>query len=268
MAVALVTGSSRGVGKGAALQLAKKGFDVALAARSVEEGDGRDDGDFHPGRPIEGSLRQTAREVEAVGVKALPVRLDLADPQSVDSCVDTVIGEWGRLDVLVNNATLHTGSNTRIDALSRELIELFTRATFVGPLLLCQQALRVMEPQGGGRIINVSSGAGAADPLLPPGEGGWGVLYGMAKAAQIRIAGLIRVEYPDKNIYCFTLSPGFVKTPVIAKMPVFEDSEEGNPPSLPGSVIAWLASSPEAPKYAWEFLKAPDFAAAHDITAA
>jgi NAD(P)-dependent dehydrogenase (short-subunit alcohol dehydrogenase family) len=60
MAVALVTGSSRGIGKGAALQLAKQGFDVALAARTVEEGEGRDDGDFHAGRPIEGSIRQTA----------------------------------------------------------------------------------------------------------------------------------------------------------------------------------------------------------------
>src|ERR1019366_4144944 len=117
MAVALVTGSSRGIGKGAALQLAKQGFDVALAARTVEEGEGRDDGDFHAGRPIEGSIRQTAKEVEALGVKALPVRLDLTDPETVDSCVETVVGEWGRLDVLVNNATLHTGSNTRIDAL-------------------------------------------------------------------------------------------------------------------------------------------------------
>jgi NAD(P)-dependent dehydrogenase (short-subunit alcohol dehydrogenase family) len=268
MAVALVTGSSRGIGKGAALQLAKQGFDVALAARTVEEGEGRDDGDFHAGRPIEGSIRQTAKEVEALGVKALPVRLDLTDPETVDSCVDTVVGEWGRLDVLVNNATLHTGSNTRIDALSRDLIELFARATFVGPLMLCQRALRVMDPQGGGRIINVSSSAGGADPELPPGEGGWGVLYGMVKAAQVRIAGLIRVEYPDKNIYCFSLCPGWVKTQVIAKMPVFEDAAEGNGPEAAGSVIAWLASSPEAPKYAWQFFRAPEFAAEHNIVPA
>jgi NAD(P)-dependent dehydrogenase (short-subunit alcohol dehydrogenase family) len=266
MPVALVTGSSRGIGKGAALQLAKKGFDVALAARTVKEGDGRDDGDFTAGRSIEGSIHRTAEEVEALGVRALPVRLDLSDPDSVDSCVDTVVGEWGRLDVLVNNATLHTGSNIRIDALSRELIELFTRATFTGPLMLCQRALRVMGPQGGGRIINVTSSAGAADPESPPGEGGWGVLYGMAKAAQMRIAGLIRVEYPDQNIYCFTLCPGWVKTEVIGHMPVFEDVDEGNGPEMPGSVIAWLASSPDAPAYAWQFFRAPDFAAEHGIS--
>jgi NAD(P)-dependent dehydrogenase (short-subunit alcohol dehydrogenase family) len=265
MPVALVTGSSRGVGKGAALQLAKRGFDVALAARTIEEGDGRDDGDFTAGRQIEGSLRQTAKEVEALGVKAFPVRLDLTDPESVDSCVDTVVGEWGRLDVLVNNATLHTGSNTRIDDLSRDLIELFTRATFTGPLMLCQRALRVMGPQGGGRIINVSSSAGENNPEFPPGEGGWGVLYGMVKAAQMRIAGLIRVEYPKQNIYCFSVCPGWVKTEVLGKMPVFENAPEGNPPEVPGSVIAWLASSPDAPQYAWDFFRLPEFGAEHNI---
>jgi NAD(P)-dependent dehydrogenase (short-subunit alcohol dehydrogenase family) len=265
MPVALVTGSSRGIGKGAALQLAKKGFDVVLAARTVEEGDGRDDGDFRAGRPIEGSIKQTAREVEALGVKALPLRLDLTDPDSVDTLVDRVVDQWGRLDVLVNNATLHTYSNTRIDKLTRENIETFTRATFTGPLMLDQRALRVMSAQGGGRIITVSSSAGAGDPDLPPGEGGWGVLYGMVKAAQIRTAGLIRVEYPDQNIYAFSLCPGWVKSPVIAGMPIFEDLDEGPGADVPGSVIAWLASAEEAKDYAFQFFRAPEFAAEHNI---
>ncbi len=265
MPVALVTGSSRGIGKAAALQFAKRGFDVALAARTVEEGEGRDDGDFTAGRPIEGSIRQTAKEVEALGVRALPVRLDLTEPESVDSCVDTVVAEWGRLDALVNNATLHTGSNTRIDDLSRELIELFTRATFTGPLILAQRALRVMGPQGGGRIINVASSAGVNNPEFPPGEGGWGVLYGMVKAAQIRMAGLIRVEYPNQNIYAFTVCPGWVKTEVIGKMPIFENLESGTGADGPGSVIAWLGSSPDAPQYAWDFFRTPEFGAEHEI---
>jgi NAD(P)-dependent dehydrogenase (short-subunit alcohol dehydrogenase family) len=265
MAVALVTGSSRGIGLAAAIELAKRGFDVALAARTLHAGQGRDDGDFHRGRVIEGSLEEAAQAVEAYGVRAFPVRLDLLEPESVDGCVKAVVDKFGRLDVLVNNATLHTYSNTRIADLTRKQVEDFARATFVGPLMLIQQALAVMSAQGGGRIINVSSAAGLNDPPAPPGEGGWGVLYGMAKAAQYRIAGLIRVEYPDSGILCFSLSPGFVKTPVISKLPFFETVEGGIPSSVPGSVIAWLATAPEAGQHCEEFIEVPDFVKEHQL---
>jgi NAD(P)-dependent dehydrogenase (short-subunit alcohol dehydrogenase family) len=191
--------------------------------------------------------------------------MDLLEPESVDGCVDTVLSEFGRLDVLVNNATLHTGSNTRIADLTRKQVEDFARATFAGPLLLVQQALAAMVAQGGGRIINVSSSAGLNDPDAAPGEGGWGVLYGMAKAAQYRIAGLVRVEYPDSGIFCFSLCPGFVKTPVIGRLPVFETFDGGNPANVPGSVIAWLASSEQAPQYSNQFIVAPEFAKEHDL---
>jgi NAD(P)-dependent dehydrogenase (short-subunit alcohol dehydrogenase family) len=268
MAVALVTGSSRGIGLAASLELAKRGFDVALAARTLHAGQGRDDGDFHPGRVIEGSLEEAARAVESYGVRAFPVRLDLLEPESVDGCVDAVLREFGRLDVLVNNATLHTGSNTRIAELTRKQVEDFAQATFVGPLLLVQRALAAMVAQGGGRIINVSSAAGLNDPPAAPGEGGWGVLYGMAKAAQYRIAGLVRAEYPDSGITCFSLSPGFVKTPVISKLPVFEAADGGIAPSVPGRVIAWLASSGEAEQYSREFIDVPGFAIEHDLAEA
>jgi NAD(P)-dependent dehydrogenase (short-subunit alcohol dehydrogenase family) len=260
--VALVTGSSRGIGQAAAIELAKKGFDVAVAARTVAEGDGRDDGDFHRGRAIEGSLQATAAAVETHGVRALPVRLDLLEPDSVDTCVERVLAEFGRLDVLVNNATLHTYSNTRIRDLTRENIEDFTRATFAGPLLLIKHALPAMVAQGGGRIINVSSAAGLNDPPAAPGEGGWGVLYGMVKAAQYRMPGLIRVEYPDSNILSFSLNPGFIKTPVIRELPFFREAGNDLPPSVPGQVIAWLATADaaDAEKYVCTYIDAPALA--------
>jgi NAD(P)-dependent dehydrogenase (short-subunit alcohol dehydrogenase family) len=263
--VALVTGSSRGIGLATSVELAKRGFDVALAARTLREGQGRDDGDFHPGRMIEGSLEEAARAVESYGVRAFPVRLDLLEPDSVDGCVDAVLNEFGRLDVLVNNATLHTGSNTRIADLTRKQVEDFARAAFAAPLLLVQHALTAMVAQGGGRIINVCSSAGLADPPAAPGEGGWGVLYGMAKAAQYRIAGLVRVEYPNSGIFCFSLCPGFVKTPVIRNLPVFETADGGLPASVPGSVIAWLACSDEAGQYSSQFIRAPEFAQEHGL---
>ena len=123
-----------------------------------------------------------------------------------------------------------------------------------------------MTKQGGGRIINVSVGGGSEHhPSAPPGEGGWGVLYGMVKAAQYRIPGLVRVEYPNQNILCFSMNPGFVKTPVIAKMPIFESAEGGIPPSLPGTVIVWLATSDEAEKYCTHPIDAVPFAKEHNI---
>jgi NAD(P)-dependent dehydrogenase (short-subunit alcohol dehydrogenase family) len=268
VAVALVTGSSRGIGLAAAVELAREGFDVALAARTLHPGQGRDDGDFHPGRAIEGSLEEAARAVESHGVRAFPVRLDLLDAGTVDQCVPAVLAEFGRLDVLVNNATLHAGSNTRIAELTRQQVEDFAQAAFVAPLLLTQRALAAMAAQGGGRIINVASAAGLNDPPAPPGEGGWGVLYGMAKAGQYRIAGLVRAEYPDSGITCFSLSPGFVKTPVIARLPVFESTAEGVPASVPGRVIAWLASAAEAVQYSREFIEVPEFARAHHLAGA
>jgi NAD(P)-dependent dehydrogenase (short-subunit alcohol dehydrogenase family) len=260
--VALVTGSSRGIGQAAAIELAKKGFDVAVAARTVEEGQGVDDGDFHRGRGIEGSLQATAAAVREHGVRALPVRLDLLDPESVDTCVERVLGEWGRLDVLVNNATLHTYSNTRIADLTRQNIEDFTRACFTGPLMLVKHALPAMVAAGGGRIVNVSSAAGLNDPPFAPGEGGWGILYGMVKAAQYRIPGLVRVEYPDRNIISFSLNPGFIKTPVIRELPVFREAGNDLPPSVPGKVIAWLASADAADVKPYEctYIQAPDLA--------
>lgn len=269
MAVALVTGASRGIGQATALELARQGFDVALAARTLEDGEGRDDGDFNPGRSIEGSLRATARAVSAFGVKALPLKMDLLNPADVDSCVETVVGELGRLDVLVNNATLHRGANLRMGELTRDAVEDFIRANFAGPLLLSVQALSVMVAQGGGRIINVASAAGLNDPPAPPGEGGWGVLYGGVKAGQLRFAGSIKAEYPGTGVLCFTLNPGFVKTPVIKEFPFFSEANNNVAPSLPGQVIAWLATSDKAEQFNAHYVDAPTFAREHaDLLAA
>src|SRR5512146_648951 len=112
---ALVTGASRGIGKASAIALAGAGFDVAITARTVHEGDGRSQpnsvrGD-DPVVSLPGSLETTAAEITARGRRALIVPVDLLDLASVEAAPATVLAEWGRVDVLFNNA-IYQGQGT------------------------------------------------------------------------------------------------------------------------------------------------------------
>src|SRR5258708_4955640 len=89
--VALVTGSSRGIGKVLALKLAREGADIVVCARSQVEGE------------LPGTIGETAAAVEALGSRALALKLDLAEDAEIDAVVDRTIGEFGRIDVLINN---------------------------------------------------------------------------------------------------------------------------------------------------------------------
>src|ERR1700739_1658417 len=104
--VALVTGASRGIGRSAALGLARRGFDVVITARTVHEGDGRAHASSALVRseptPIAGSLDTTAAEIEALGRRSLSVPMDLMDRGSVERAADEALAAWGRVDVLVN----------------------------------------------------------------------------------------------------------------------------------------------------------------------
>ena len=106
--MALVTGASRGIGRQTAVVLAREGWDVAITARTVEEGSGSvpaRHGDDHV--PVEGSLQTTVRLVEEAGGRALAVPMDLLDLDSVRSAARAVLEEWGAVDLLVNNAIAH-----------------------------------------------------------------------------------------------------------------------------------------------------------------
>ncbi len=97
--VAMVTGATRGIGRCGALNLATRGFDVVITGRTRHEGEARE-GDV----VIPGSLDRTAEEVRALGRRCLPVPMDIMDRTSIKAGFDVVMNEWGRVDVLVNNA--------------------------------------------------------------------------------------------------------------------------------------------------------------------
>jgi NAD(P)-dependent dehydrogenase (short-subunit alcohol dehydrogenase family) len=247
--VAFVTGASRGIGKQTAIALAEAGLDVVVSARTVREGEGVDDSDG-AGRPLPGSLEMTARAVERCGRRALPVAMDLHDRSSVGNAVQRALADWGRIDVLVNNAVdTGPGSMSRFDDTTIEQLEAKLAANVVAQVVLIKAVLPGMLDRGDGSIINITSAVAVTDPPAPAGEGGWGAAYAMSKGAFHRLAAILAVELGGRGLRCFNVEPGFVVTErmeVNARALGLEGRYPGAPPTVPAAVVAWLATSPEA----------------------
>lgn len=262
--VALVTGASRGIGKATALRLADAGFDVAITARTEREGEGRSEPVSARGSSpivaLPGSLETTAAEIERRGRRALPVRMDLLDAEAVVAAPRRVLDEWGRLDVLVNNAILQGGATMdRVLDLTAEAMTSLVTANYVHQVLLTQQVAPHMAERGSGRIVNMVSGSARHDPTAPAGAGGWGIGYSASKAAFGRVAGGLNAEL-GPAVMTFNVDPGNVVTErrraQAAKDP-FEDGYGSEPPEKTAAVITWLATSPDAAEMLGRWIYAP-----------
>jgi NAD(P)-dependent dehydrogenase (short-subunit alcohol dehydrogenase family) len=258
MAVAMVTGASRGIGKAIAVHLARDGFDVALTARTVEEGEAREhSSSVHrtDTSPLPGSLASTARLVETAGVRSLTVPADLTDRASVIAAADAVLAKWGRIDVLVNNGRyVGPGHMDRIEETPLELLELHLEANVMAPLALINRALPGMLERGSGCIVNLTSGAGMHDPPAPAGAGGWGAGYGISKGALHRVAGILHLETAGRGIRAYNVQPGFIATERVAQDMGGHgfDASLAAPPDVVGAVVAWLVANPGAAEDAME----------------
>src|SRR5580698_1347511 len=250
--VALVTGASRGIGKSIAVHLARAGFDVAIGARTLHEGEEREHSSTvsrSDRRALPGSLDATAALIEESGRRALPLYLDLLDRASLQSAVDSVLGRWDRVDVLVNNGRyVGPGHMDQILDTPVELIDRHLEANVIAPVILAKLLLPQMVERAHGVVINLASSSGTVDPPAPAGHGGWGLGYGMSKAALHRLAGMLAVELGDRGIRAYNLSPGFIATERIAiDMGNFGfDATAGAPVDVVGAVAAWLVTSPGA----------------------
>ena len=263
--VAVVTGASRGIGRAGALALAEAGFDVVVSARTVKEGDGASDStSVRQDRStvvVPGSLERTAEEIEERGRRALIVPMDLLDRAAVLALPATVLAEWGRIDVLFNNAIYKgVGTLDRVADLTPEsMLDMFT-GNFVHQVLLIQAVLPHMLERGSGTIIDMVSGSARLDPQAPPGEGGWGVLYSGSKAAFARVAGGINAEYRPAGIKAFNVDPGNVVTEARKAIKTTDEYSAGygsEPAEATGKVVAWLASDPGADRFLGKWIFAP-----------
>jgi NAD(P)-dependent dehydrogenase (short-subunit alcohol dehydrogenase family) len=249
--VAFVTGASRGIGKVCAIELAKVGYDVALTARTVTEGESREhsstlrESDLSP---LPGSLSTVADAVRAVGRDAMKVPADLLDRPSLGAAAATVLERWGRVDVVVHNGRyIGPGHMDRFADTPIDLLQKMFEANVFAPLILNKLFLPSMVEHGGGTIINITSAAGYGNPTKPAGEGGWGMGYGITKGAFQRIAGFLNVEYAGTGVHVYNLQPGAIATERIGQdMAKFGIENTGAPPEVVGVVAAWLCTSPDA----------------------
>jgi NAD(P)-dependent dehydrogenase (short-subunit alcohol dehydrogenase family) len=253
--VALVTGASRGIGAATATALAEKGYDVAVTARTLKEGEEHEY--VIAGKaataPLPGSLETTASEIRKRGRKALPVRMDLLDRASLDAAVFETEARLGPIDLLVNNGIYQgAGILDLFGDLTVANLEKVLQANLIAPILLIKRLLPGMLARGSGIIMNVVSASATIDPPAPSGKGGWGFAYVAAKAALIRLPGILKVEYPNCGVRFFSVEPGFVLTESAKASGLSERFAEqwgGAPTEVPAAVMAWLATDPGATEW-------------------
>jgi len=269
--VAFITGASRGIGRATALAFARAGFDLAISARSLDEGQSHAHGLRNPdGTPLPGSLNATAAAIRELGRKALVVPMDLLDSESVLAASQAVFTEYGRVDVLVNNA-IYQGSDLNVPfmQLQPETLERVFQGYVMTPFLLTRAVVSQMLEQGGGVVINVTSGAGETDPPVAAGKGGWGYAYGAGKAAVSRLSGILSVELGEQGIRAYTLNPGVVTTDAlratIGDKGVIALRAGSAPPEVPAAVMLWLATHEGAVDHQRKTIHCPPFAREHAI---
>jgi citronellol/citronellal dehydrogenase len=151
--VAVVTGASRGIGRAIALELARGGADIVVAARSSEKAPSK----------LPGTIEETARQVEAAGRRALAVPMDVTDESQVQAMAQRTLDEFGQADILVNNAGISFPAPFSQTPLKRW--DLVMNVNLRGPIMCTQAFLPHMLERGSGRIINISSYL--AEVLMP-----------------------------------------------------------------------------------------------------
>jgi NAD(P)-dependent dehydrogenase (short-subunit alcohol dehydrogenase family) len=193
--VALITGSTKGIGKEIALGFAREGAHVIVNGRNLEK------------------ARLVAKEAEALGIKSMAVGADVSQAQGVKAMVDEATQHFGRIDILVNNA----GVNPFIleaEKISEEGWDQVMDTNLKGVFLCCQAAGRKMIQQGGGKIINIASAAGIL------GEQGF-LPYCISKSGVMMLTRILSYEWSKYHITVNAVAPGLVaggmNTPILNK---------------------------------------------------
>jgi citronellol/citronellal dehydrogenase len=211
--VAIVTGASRGIGKAVAIEFAKEGAKVVVTGRTVEP--------LKSG--LAGTIIDTANQIKRDGGLALAIKTNVLVEDEVQAMVQEVLKEWGRIDILVNNAAV-AAPGPFLETTTRRW-NLVVGVNLLGTFLCSKAVVPTMIKQGGGSIINTSSGA--ADSRV---YGVTGLSYGTAKAAIEHMTCSLAAELGRYNIavncykpaqgvategYVFNLPPDYDKSRLV-----------------------------------------------------
>jgi NAD(P)-dependent dehydrogenase (short-subunit alcohol dehydrogenase family) len=256
--VAFITGSSRGIGKGIALCLAEDGADIVVCARS----------DSASANPL-GSIEKTAREIEALGRRALAVKLDVTSDDEVKSALAAALKAFGRIDIVVNNAGITGMPGTEYWGGTPDALDSYYRINLRAPFVITQLATPIMEKSGGGSIFNISSGsANTPPPPQPdwkPAPGRVYVGYGITKAGLNRWVAGVAGDLKMHNIAIISIDPGLtvVERNMVNPRPGV-DYSQANTPETSGRAIAFLAR--DAMAYTGRVLESRKVVAEHNLT--
>lgn len=248
--VALVTGASRGIGKGIALSLGKAGAKVYITGRTVNEGESAS--------RLSGTIYQTANEISELGGECIAIQCDHVDDAQVESVFDTIVRDEKKLDILVNNVwggyehytdgtefwnenEFWTQPSSRWDSMFQAGIRAhFIASRLAAPLLIKHQGL----------IINLSFFAAQRNDK--------GVAYGAAKAATDHMVACMAEELRKYNVATISLYPGVVRTEAVLKAAEHIDLSNSESPQFIGRAVVALACDKRIMKKSGKRLIAAD----------
>ena len=188
--VAVVTGATRGIGRGLAAMLSEAGASVAVAGRDL------------------GERNRLADEISAAGGTAWPVRMDVTDLGEIAAAMNGVLDHFGSLDILVNNAGL--GANHPAEDVTERDWDEMMDVNLKGLFFCCQAAGRIMLDQGWGRIINVSSQAGVVGIRDH-------AVYSTSKGGVNLLTKVLALEWSARGVNVNAIAPTFIYTPGTAE---------------------------------------------------
>ena len=211
--VALISGGNRGLGREVARRLADEGYKVVIGSRDLPNGE------------------QVAQEL---GANVSACRLDVTDPEAIETCIEEIRERFGRLDVLVNNAGVEGGGwSTNATDVDLDEVRDTLETNLFGAWKLTQAALPLMRENGYGRIVNLSSGMGQLSDMDGHAPG-----YRVSKTGLNALTRMLTAELGEENVLVNSCCPGWVRTDMggpDARLSV----EEG------GDTPYWLATLPE-----------------------
>ncbi|HEV8658103.1 MAG TPA: SDR family oxidoreductase [Thermoanaerobaculia bacterium] len=210
--VALVTGSSRGIGHEVARQLAARGYRVIVTSRDSPAAN---------------------HAAAKIGSSAVAHALDTSDPSSIEAIARFVESEIGSLDVLVNNAAIVLDEGLSIVDITAEIFEQTWRTNTLGPFLMTKGLAPLLRKSGHGRVVNVSSGAGQLSSMS-----GYAPAYSTSKAALNAITILFAHALRGDRVLVNCVDPGWVRTEMGGSSAP-RRVEEG------ADTVVWLATLPD-----------------------